>query len=83
MCDYVVGIASCIIFFLYSNYLNFFLLNHCGKSGDIIFFLWLPLQDDVQVHFSGFRTGHFHNLSELVQDNLGAQVGLLFFFVLV
>ncbi|XP_023541215.1 mannosyl-oligosaccharide glucosidase GCS1 [Cucurbita pepo subsp. pepo] len=35
--------------------------------------LHLESRDDVQVHFSGFRTGHFHNLSELVQDNLGAQ----------
>lgn len=33
------------------------------------------MQDGVNVHYSGFKTEHFHNLSELVQENLGAQVG--------
>ncbi|GMP76667.1 hypothetical protein CsSME_00033250 [Camellia sinensis var. sinensis] len=31
-------------------------------------------QDDLEVHYSGFRTSHIHNLSDLVQQNLGAQV---------
>ncbi|GMP37422.1 hypothetical protein CsSME_00009113 [Camellia sinensis var. sinensis] len=30
--------------------------------------------DDLEVHYSGFRTSHIHNLSDLVQQNLGAQV---------
>ncbi|CAL5437538.1 unnamed protein product [Camellia sinensis] len=29
--------------------------------------------DDLEVHYSGFRTSHIHNLSDLVQQNLGAQ----------
>ncbi|CAL5437572.1 unnamed protein product [Camellia sinensis] len=29
--------------------------------------------DDLKVHYSGFRTSHIHNLSDLVQQNLGAQ----------
>ncbi|CAL5357773.1 unnamed protein product [Camellia sinensis] len=31
------------------------------------------LLDDLEVHYSGFRTSHIHNLSDLVQQNLGAQ----------
>lgn len=34
----------------------------------------LLLQDDVEIHYSGFKTPHIHNLSDLVQENLGAQV---------
>ncbi|KAK4764390.1 hypothetical protein SAY87_013828 [Trapa incisa] len=30
-------------------------------------------KDDLEVHFSGFRTLHMHNLSDLVLDNLGEQ----------
>ncbi|CAL5378073.1 unnamed protein product [Camellia sinensis] len=30
-------------------------------------------KDDLEVHYSGFRTSHIHNLSDLVQQNLGAQ----------
>ncbi|CAL5433631.1 unnamed protein product [Camellia sinensis] len=30
--------------------------------------------DDLEVHYSGFRTSHIHNLSDLVQQNLGAQI---------
>ncbi|CAL5433607.1 unnamed protein product [Camellia sinensis] len=30
--------------------------------------------DDLKVHYSGFRTSHIHNLSDLVQQNLGAQI---------
>ncbi|CAL5413179.1 unnamed protein product [Camellia sinensis] len=33
------------------------------------------LADDLEVHYSGFRTSHIHNLSDLVQQNLGTQVG--------
>ncbi|CAL5376962.1 unnamed protein product [Camellia sinensis] len=29
--------------------------------------------DDLEVHYSGFRTSHIHNLSDLVQQNIGAQ----------
>ncbi|CAL5347030.1 unnamed protein product [Camellia sinensis] len=35
----------------------------------------LESMDDLEVHYSGFRTSHIHNLSDLVQQNLGAQVG--------
>ncbi|GMP82395.1 hypothetical protein CsSME_00036720 [Camellia sinensis var. sinensis] len=34
----------------------------------------LESMDDLEVHYSGFRTPHIHNLSDLVQQNLGAQV---------
>lgn len=34
----------------------------------------LESMDDLEVHYSGFRTSHIHNLSDLVQQNLGAQV---------
>ncbi|GMP76704.1 hypothetical protein CsSME_00033270 [Camellia sinensis var. sinensis] len=33
----------------------------------------LELMDDLEVHYSGIRTSHIHNLSDLVQQNLGAQ----------
>ena len=36
--------------------------------------MFVLLQDDLEVHYSGFKTNHIHNLSELVQENLGAQV---------
>ncbi|KAM7487154.1 hypothetical protein LguiB_024638 [Lonicera macranthoides] len=35
--------------------------------------LHLKSMDDVDVHYSGFKTPHIHNLSDLVQENLGAQ----------
>lgn len=31
-------------------------------------------QDDVEVHYAGFNTPHFYNLSDLVQNNLAEQV---------
>ncbi|KAI8012468.1 Mannosyl-oligosaccharide glucosidase GCS1 [Camellia lanceoleosa] len=34
----------------------------------------LESMDDLEVRYSGFRTSHIHNLSDLVQQNLGAQV---------
>ncbi|KAI7998921.1 Mannosyl-oligosaccharide glucosidase GCS1 [Camellia lanceoleosa] len=34
----------------------------------------LESMDDLEFHYSGFRTSHIHNLSDLVQQNLGAQV---------
>ncbi|KAG5521863.1 hypothetical protein RHGRI_034177 [Rhododendron griersonianum] len=36
--------------------------------------LHLTSMDDLEVHYSGFKTPHIHNLSDLVQQNLGAQV---------
>ncbi|XP_058192852.1 mannosyl-oligosaccharide glucosidase GCS1-like [Rhododendron vialii] len=36
--------------------------------------LHLASMDDLEVHYSGFKTPHIHNLSDLVQQNLGAQV---------
>ncbi|KAA0034203.1 hypothetical protein IC582_023286 [Cucumis melo] len=35
--------------------------------------LHLESRDNLKVHFSGFKTEHYHNLSELVQENIGAQ----------
>ncbi|KAK3040834.1 hypothetical protein RJ639_029178 [Escallonia herrerae] len=35
--------------------------------------LHLKSTDNFEVHYSGFKTPHIHNLSELVQENLGAQ----------
>ncbi|KAL5550400.1 hypothetical protein UlMin_000576 [Ulmus minor] len=35
--------------------------------------LHLKSQDDLEVHYSGFKTPHIHNLSELVQLNLATQ----------
>ncbi|KAK9276690.1 hypothetical protein L1049_006226 [Liquidambar formosana] len=34
--------------------------------------LHLESMDNLEVHYSGFRTPHIHNLSDLVQENLGA-----------
>ncbi|XP_011041513.1 PREDICTED: mannosyl-oligosaccharide glucosidase GCS1-like [Populus euphratica] len=36
--------------------------------------LHLESKDVLELHYSGFRTPHIHNLSDLVQQNLGAQV---------
>lgn len=36
--------------------------------------LHLESVDDLEVHYSGFRTPHIHNLSDLVQESLGEQV---------
>lgn len=36
------------------------------------------LQDNLEVHYSGFKTNDIHNLSDLVQENLGSQVCLIF-----
>lgn len=35
--------------------------------------LHLESKDVLELHYSGFRTPHIHNLSDLVQQNLGAQ----------
>lgn len=35
--------------------------------------LHLKSKADLEVHYSGFRTPHIHNLSDLVQENLAAQ----------
>ncbi|PON82830.1 Glycoside hydrolase [Trema orientale] len=35
--------------------------------------LHLKSLDDLEVHYSGFRTPHIHNLSDLVQQNLATQ----------
>ena len=45
------------------------------------FFVFVLLQDDLEVHYSGFKTNHIHNLSDLVQENLGAQVCQIFICV--
>uniref|UniRef100_A0A6N2N7T6 Mannosyl-oligosaccharide glucosidase n=1 Tax=Salix viminalis TaxID=40686 RepID=A0A6N2N7T6_SALVM len=36
--------------------------------------LHLKSKEVLELHYSGFRTPHIHNLSDLVQHNLGAQV---------
>ncbi|XP_024027588.1 mannosyl-oligosaccharide glucosidase GCS1 [Morus notabilis] len=36
--------------------------------------LHMKSQEDLEVHYSGFRTPHIHNLSDLVQQNLATQV---------
>ncbi|KAJ7957586.1 mannosyl-oligosaccharide glucosidase GCS1-like [Quillaja saponaria] len=36
--------------------------------------LHLKSTNDLEVHYCGFKSPHFHNLSDLVQENLGAQV---------
>ncbi|KAI4336596.1 hypothetical protein L6164_015105 [Bauhinia variegata] len=36
--------------------------------------LHLKSMDDLEVHYSGFKTPHFHNLSDLVKENLAAQI---------
>lgn len=35
--------------------------------------LHLKSKDDLQLHYAGFRTPHFHNLSDLVEENLASQ----------
>ncbi|KAL9328876.1 hypothetical protein ACSQ67_003879 [Phaseolus vulgaris] len=35
--------------------------------------LHLKSMDDLELHYSGFRTPHFHNLSDLVEENLSSQ----------
>ncbi|XP_047329863.1 mannosyl-oligosaccharide glucosidase GCS1-like [Impatiens glandulifera] len=35
--------------------------------------LHLESKDNLEVHYSGFRTPHIHNLTDLVQHNLGVQ----------
>ncbi|MCH96042.1 mannosyl-oligosaccharide glucosidase GCS1-like, partial [Trifolium medium] len=30
--------------------------------------------DDLKLHYSGFHTPHFHNLSDLVEENLASQI---------
>ncbi|KAL0364311.1 UNVERIFIED_CONTAM: Mannosyl-oligosaccharide glucosidase GCS1 [Sesamum angustifolium] len=35
--------------------------------------LHLESKDDFEFHYAGFKTNHIHNLSELVQSNLGVQ----------
>ncbi|KAI9170391.1 hypothetical protein LWI28_027193 [Acer negundo] len=35
--------------------------------------LHLKAKDDLEVHYSGFRTPHIHNLSDLVQEELAVQ----------
>lgn len=35
------------------------------------------LQDDCEIHYSGFKTLHIHNLSDLVIANLGTQVNII------
>lgn len=41
------------------------------------------VQDNTEVHYSGFRTPHIHNLSDLVLQNLGVQVCCNFSSMLV
>ncbi|MED6180460.1 hypothetical protein PIB30_010676 [Stylosanthes scabra] len=36
--------------------------------------LHLKSTDDLELHYSGFRTPHFHNLSDLVEENLASQI---------
>ncbi|KAK7368446.1 hypothetical protein VNO80_10472 [Phaseolus coccineus] len=36
--------------------------------------LHLKSMDDLELHYSGFRTPHFHNLSDLVEENLALQI---------
>ncbi|CAL0329723.1 unnamed protein product [Lupinus luteus] len=36
--------------------------------------LHLKSMDDVEVHYSGFHTLNFHNLSDLVEENLASQI---------
>ncbi|KAM2334179.1 hypothetical protein ACFXTH_011763 [Malus domestica] len=36
--------------------------------------LHLKSLEDLEVHYAGFKTPHIHNLSDLVQENLGLQV---------
>ncbi|RDX71339.1 Mannosyl-oligosaccharide glucosidase GCS1 [Mucuna pruriens] len=36
--------------------------------------LHLKSTDDLELHYSGFHTPHFHNLSDLVEENLSSQI---------
>ncbi|QCD83380.1 mannosyl-oligosaccharide glucosidase [Vigna unguiculata] len=46
-----------------------------GSRGDIgDWKLHLKSMDDLELHYSGFRTPHFHNLSDLVEENLASQI---------
>ncbi|XP_027344066.1 mannosyl-oligosaccharide glucosidase GCS1 isoform X2 [Abrus precatorius] len=36
--------------------------------------LHLKSTDDLELHYSGFHTPHFHNLSDLVEENLASQI---------
>ncbi|CAL5214030.1 unnamed protein product [Lathyrus oleraceus] len=36
--------------------------------------LHLKSPDDLKLHYSGFRTPHYHNLSDLVEENLASQI---------
>ncbi|KAJ1407359.1 Six-hairpin glycosidase superfamily [Sesbania bispinosa] len=36
--------------------------------------LHLKSMDNLELHYSGFRTPHFHNLSDLVEENLASQI---------
>ncbi|KAL5055445.1 hypothetical protein RYX36_036127 [Vicia faba] len=36
--------------------------------------LHLKSTDDLKLHYSGFRTPHYHNLSDLVEENLASQI---------
>lgn len=36
--------------------------------------LHLKSKDDLKLHYSGFHTPHFHNLSDLVEENLASQI---------
>ncbi|WVZ23581.1 hypothetical protein V8G54_002125 [Vigna mungo] len=46
-----------------------------GTRGDIgDWQLHFKSMDDLELHYSGFRTPHFHNLSDLVEENLASQI---------
>ncbi|TKY59878.1 Mannosyl-oligosaccharide glucosidase GCS1 [Spatholobus suberectus] len=36
--------------------------------------LHLKSMDDLELHYAGFHTPHFHNLSDLVEENLASQI---------
>lgn len=39
------------------------------------------LQDDLEIHYTGFKTSHLHNLTELLQGTLVFQVSTIFSFL--
>jgi len=41
---------------------------------DITILIVLHLQNQLETHYSGFKTPHIYNLSDLVQQNLALQV---------
>ncbi|KAK7399994.1 hypothetical protein VNO78_11192 [Psophocarpus tetragonolobus] len=46
-----------------------------GSRADIrAWQLHLKLTEDLELHYSGFHTPHFHNLSDLVEENLASQM---------